>query len=472
MKSGMAKPATIDGMRSRLFFPFLMLLAFFSAPFASAAPQQSAPAPAPDYSALANAIITNFAGRQFDNIHAQFSAQAAASVSSAQLGQLWDQILAQAGAFQKIDSTEVTPQAGYHIAAVTCVFSKSSLKIILAFDGDGHVVGLHLAPATNSGAAPPTPSWAAPPYADQTKFHEEPVTVSDGQWHLPGMLTLPNGKGPFTAVVLISGSGPNDADETVGPNKPFKDLAWGLATQGIAVLRYAKRTHVYGAKSSADPANLTVKDEYLDDVHAAISLLASRLEINSKRIFLAGHSEGGYLAPRIAVANPQVAGIIILEGCVRPIEQLAVEQLLYEAKLGGPDAPQIEQMIPEMQKQVQAIEDPNLKPGTMLPFLTAQIPSSYFLDLRGYDPASLAATLKIPIYITQGGRDYQVTTTDFALWQKALAGHSNATLKLYPSLDHPLFSGTGPSKPEEYVVPGQHVSPEIISDLAAWLNAH
>jgi uncharacterized protein len=460
-------------MHTRALCPILLVLAFFcvSSKPASAAQQQAAP-PAPDYSARASEIVTNLAARQFDKVVAQFDATMAAAISADKLSQIWDQVLSQGGAFRKINSSQVIEKSAYHVATVTCAFEKASLAVVLAFDDSGHIAGLHFAPAENSqGAAPDASTWSAPPYADPGKFHEEPVTVSDGPWKMPGTLTLPNGKGPFSAVVLVAGSGPNDADETIGPNKPFKDLAWGLATDGIAVLRYPKRTHEYGAKSSADPQNLTVKDEYIDDARAAVALLASRPEINSKRIFLAGHSEGGYLAPRIAAGDPQIAGIIILEGNTRPIEQLVMEQLQYEEKLGGPNAAQIEKIMPEAQKDAQAIESPDLRPGTTVSLLGVQIPSSYFLDLRGYDPCAVAASLKIPIYVTQGGRDYQVTATDYADWQKALAGHSNATLKLYPPLNHLLLSGAGPSKPEEYFVAGQHVSADVVGDLAAWINS-
>lgn len=469
----MPKPVRIASMNAEAFCRVFLLLAFSCAPFASAgAAQQQVASPAPDYSARATEIVNDLAARQFDKVFAQFNPTMAAAVPADKLAPGWDQVIGREGAFQKINSTQVIEQSAYHVATVACAFEKGPVNIVLAFDDSGHVAGLRIVPAANPQAAPAAEPWLAPPYADASKFHEESVTVSDGQWQMPGTLTLPNGKGPFTAVVLVSGSGPNDADETIGPNRIFKDLAWGLATDGIAVLRYAKRTHEYGVKSSADPQNLTVKDEYIDDARAAVALLASRPEINPKRIFLAGHSEGGYLAPRIAAGDPQIAGIIVLEGNTRPIEQLVIEQLKYQASLGGPNAPQIEKMIPEAEAQAKAIEDPTLKPGTMVPLLTAQVPSSYFLDLRNYDPAAVAASLKIPIYVTQGGRDYQVTTTDFANWQKALAGHANATLKLYPSLNHLLIPGTGPSKPEEYFVAGQHVSPEIISDLAAWLNSH
>ncbi len=481
----MLKPVRIAAMNAKAFRRIFLLLAFSCAPLASAgaAPQQAA-ASAPDYSARATEIVNDLATRQFDKVFAQFNPTMAAAVPADKLAPGWDQVISREGAFQKINSTQVIEQSGYHVATVACAFEKASLAVVLAFDDSGHIAGLHFAPAESpQEAAPDASTWSAPPYADPSKFHEESVTVSDGPWKMPGTLSIPNGKGPFSAVVLVAGSGPNDADETIGPNKPFKDLAWGLATDGIAVLRYPKRTHEYGAKSSVDPQNLTVKDEYIDDARAAVALLASRPEINSKRIFLAGHSEGGYLAPRIVAGvpeiggiiigvDPQIAGIIILEGSTRPIEQLVIEQLQYEAKLGGPNAAQIEKAIPEAQKDAQAIESPDLKPGTTVSLLGAQIPSSYFLDLRGYDPCAVAASLKIPIYVTQGGRDYQVTATDFANWQKALAGHSNATLKLYPPLNHLLLSGAGPSKPEEYFVAGQHVSADVVTDLAAWINSH
>jgi uncharacterized protein len=456
--------------------PILLVLAFFcAAPAAvSSAQQQQAapPAPAPDYSALANDVINNLATRQFEKVFVLFDPTVAAAIPADKLPSVWDQVVAQGGAFRKISSSKVIEQSGYHVATVTCEFEKGALNVILAFGPHGQISGLFFTPVQNSQPAPSPASWAAPTYADPTKFHEVAFTVSDGQWQLPGTLTLPNGKGPFPAVVLLSGSGPHDADETIGPNKTLKDLAWGLASAGIATLRYPKRTLQYGAKSSADPQALTVKDEYIDDLRAAVALLASRPEINAKRIFLAGHSEGGYLAPRVAAGDSRVAGIIILEGNTRPIEQMVIEQLEYQAKQGGPQAAQIQAAIPEVQAQAKAIEDPNLKPGTNLKLLGATVPSSYFLDLRGYDPCAIAASLKIPIYITQGARDYQVTTTDFTNWQKALAGHANATLKLYPALNHLLIVGTGPSKPEEYFQAGQHVSPEVVSDLAAWINSH
>lgn len=444
-----------------------LLVALFCMPIALA---QQSQAPPPDYAALARTVVTEMSARQFDKVFARFDKTMADAVSADKLAQIWDQVAAQFGAFQKLNSVQLTEKSGYHVAIVNCSFGNTALNIILPFDDASRIAGLHIIPAGSgaaSGAA--ASSWAAPPYADQSKFHEEAVTVSDGQWKLPGTLTLPNGKGPFPAVVLVSGSGPNDADETVGPNKPFKDLAWGIASRGIAVLRYSKRTHVYGAKTATDPMNMTVKDEYIDDARAAVALLASRPEVDSKRIFLAGHSEGGYVAPRIASGDPQIAGLILLEGEERPLEVLVLDQLRYEASLGGPNAAQIEKMIPGAQKEAQQIESPGLKPGGMVSMLGSEVPSSYFLDLRNYDPATVAAGLNIPILVIQGARDYQVTMPDFDGWKKGLAGHSNATFKLFPDVNHLMISGTGPSSPEEYAAPNKHVAAEVIEALSDWI---
>jgi hypothetical protein len=430
---------------------------------------QQTPAPPPDYSSRAREVVAALAARQFDSVAAQFNDTKSAALSGTRIGNAWEQVIAQSGPFQKIDSVQVADRR-YHVATVTCSFERAPRQVTIYFDDGGRIAGLQFPPATSAPAGAGS-SWDAPPYADSRAFREEAVTIVDGRWQLPGTLTLPNGKAPSAAVVFVSGSGPNDADETIGPNKPLKDLAWGLASKGIAALRYPKRTHQYGAASSASRETFTVKDEYLDDARAAVALLASRPEINPKRIFLAGHSEGGYLAPRIALGNPQVAGIIILEGNTRRIEQGVVDQLRYLAGLGGANAADIEKAESEAKAQAEAIDDPGLKAGTTVKLLNATVPATYFLDLREYDPAAVAARLKIPIYVTQGGRDYQVTTTDFEGWKKALAGRSNATLKLYPSLDHLLVPGEGPSAPRQYLEAGRHVSAEVVADLITWIAA-
>jgi hypothetical protein len=295
--------------------------------------------------------------------------------------------------------------------------------------------------------------------------------VGSGEWALPGTLTLPVGDGPFPAIVLVHGSGANDRDETVGPNKPFRDLAWGLASRGIAVLRYEKRTKQYAAKFTGEGrAKLTVKEETVDDALAAVALLRQTKEIDPARIYVLGHSLGAYLLPKIGVADPQITGLIGLAGPVRPLEDLILEQYTYVLSLDGVSAEERAQ-LDELAAQVARVRDPGLSATTPAVDLPLGIPASYWLDLRGYNPAEVAKGLTQPMLILQGGRDYQVTVVDFEGWQSALASRSSdgTRLKLYPNLNHLFMAGEGKSTPAEYEIAG-NVAEEVIVDIADWIG--
>lgn len=314
----------------------------------------------------------------------------------------------------------------------------------------------------------PAASWTPPPYVDASAFEARAVTLHTGHWDLPGIVTVPTSAGPHPAIVLVHGSGPNDMNESIGPNRMFEDLAEGLASRGVVVLRYEKRTRKYGAKTSDDPNALTVKDEAMDDADTGVAMLAAMPEVDRTRIFVAGHSEGGYLAPRIAAGHPAVTGLILLAGNVRSLAEAIVDQVQYQAKQAGTITPQIQQVIDAANRSAAELNNPDLKPGMTVHVLNSALPASYVLDLRAYHPADTAAALTIPMLILQGERDYQVTMAgDFAQWHRALDGHANVTFRSYPSLNHFFFSGTGPSMPGEYLRPS-HVDPAVVADIAAW----
>lgn len=134
--------------------------------------------------------------------------------------------------------------------------------------------------------------------------------------------------------MLVHGSGPNDRDETLGPNKPFRDLTRGLAFKGIAVLRYDKRTKVHGARM-AKGTNMTVKEETIDDALAAVNVLRGSSSVDRNRIFVLSHSLGGMLIPRIGQADSKIAGLIVFAGATRPLEDTLLEQVTYIASLKG-----------------------------------------------------------------------------------------------------------------------------------------
>lgn len=387
----------------------------------------------------AKRIIELLQQQKFDDVAKEFNAQVAAAMSTQQLSAVWTGLRAQAGDWKSIIDQQAMSQAGNMMVITGCEFEKTSLNVVLAFDADQKIAGLRLLPRTAVVAAASVPPVSA-------RFREVAVTVGSGDWKLPGTLTLPLEGSKLPGVVLVHGSGPNDRDETIGPNKVFRDLAWGLADLGIAVLRYEKRTRQYGAQMAA-LANMTVREETVDDALAAVQTLRAQDRVDGVRVFVLGHSLGGMLAPRIASADPSIAGLIIMAGNTRPLEELIVEQTTYLASL-SPNAPAPKDPVADLKKAA---------------------PESYWKDLAAYKPAAAAARLKTPMLILQGERDYQVTMVDLKGWREALQSHANVQIKSYPYLNHLFMTGTGKSTPSEYMKAGK-VSQTPIDDVAAWIN--
>lgn len=376
---------------------------------------------------------------RFEEVTKEFNAQMAAALPAAQLRDVWTALRQQVGALASIlDERVTTPATGATAVVLGAQFEKAALNVIVAFDAEDRIAGLRMVPRPASDQPSPTPT--------SSHFKEEPVTVGTGAWALPGTLSLPTGRA-HAAVVLVHGSGPNDRDETIGPNKPFRDIAWGLADRGIAVLRYEKRTRQHGARMTAANGNFTVREEATEDAVLAATMLRSRQEIDPTRIFVLGHSLGGTLAPRIAAQDRALAGVIVLAGATRPFQDVAREQLVYLSSL-TPGAP---------------------NPEDSLQALLKRAPDSYWKDLDAYKPAQVAATLQIPMLILQGERDYQVTQADLEGWRSALRGRSGVTIKSYPTLNHLFMAGEGKATPAEYERPG-NVAEFVLDDIANWIG--
>ena len=415
--------------------------------------------------AHARQILDQIVTGRFGAVEAQYDSAMKSALPAGKLSEFWQQLNSQVGSFKEVTDVSQKVMQNYQVVTLVCDFQQATLDTIISFTSDGHVGGIRFVPHR------PKAEWTAPAYAKPDSFREQSITVASGHWELPGTLTVPAGDGPFPAVVLVHGSGPQDQDETIGPNETFKDLAWGLATKGVAVLRYTKRTKQYGAKTSDDPNALTVNDEVINDARAAVELLSKQPKIDAKRVFVLGHSWGGYLAPRIATGDPQVAGIIILAGSARPLEKMIVEQLQYFAAQPGGSSDQLQKELAAAEESEKQIENPNLKSTDTIELVGAKVPGAYFIDLRGYDPTAVAAKLTIPILVLQGGRDYQVRDADFDAWKKALEGKPSVEFKHYADLNHLFETGKGMATPGEYDSPG-HVAEPVVADIAAWILAN
>ena len=295
------------------------------------------------------------------------------------------------------------------------------------------------------------------------------------EYPLDGLLTIPDtGTAPYPAVVLVHGSGASDKDEKIKNVRPFKDIADGLAELGVASIRYDKRFYTYGKQLVKKMGNsITVKEEAIEDAVFAAELLRQDSRINSDKIFIAGHSLGGMLAPRIDAEGGNFAGIIILAGSPRRLEEIMKEQQDTAMKtLKGPLKWIAGRQIAKISKKFDNIYSLTDEEAKATPFAGGA--SIYYLKEMGKKTGAdyLAESTK-PVLVMHPEKDVQVSLEkDFNKFKEILANHPNATFKLYEGLNHVFMQsvyGDINKVMKEFSVP-QHVDKKVISDMAEWIK--
>jgi dienelactone hydrolase len=408
----------------------------------------------------ARALVTAASKEDFDAASKDFDDTMKKVMPPDKFGQTWKGLVEKVGPLKKQGRAIAEKVQKYDVIWLECEFEKATVFVRLVFDSDGKVAGLSF---RDSG---PAKEYKAPAYVKRDTFKESEVKVGEGEWVLPATLSLPAGDGPFPALVLVHGSGPHDRDETIGGGRTFRDLAWGLASQGMAVLRYEKRTKQHGIKFAAQK-DATVKEEVLDDALAAVALLRKTKGIDGRRVFLLGHSLGAMAAPRLGELDPEIAGLILMASPSRPMADVLIEQLDYVQSVNP--SPQQKSAVEKLKAQAEKLRDPKLPLDTPAKELPFGVSARYWRSMDDLAPVRTALRVKQPLLILQGGRDYQSTMEDFEGWKKALAERKGATLKSYPRLNHVFAAGNGKATPAEYEKEA-HVAKEVVDDIAAWVK--
>lgn len=407
----------------------------------------------------AKKLVTLLAKEDYTSVIGGFDGSVKKTITKEKISELWKSLINNVGKYEKQIYARFEETNKYNFVFVTCKFEKTNVDIRVGFVNK-KIVLLSLLPGSD------VYKYKTPGYVSMGSFKEKDIMIGDGQWKLPGTLSIPKGVGPFSLLILIHGSGPNDRDETIGANKVFRDIAWGLASQGIAVFRYEKRSKYYPEGWND---NWTVKEEVVDDALGAVSSLRNINEIDPNNIFLLGHSLGGKLIPRIGVLDKGIKGFIIMAGTPLRLEDKVLEQTIYICSLDGKISKEEKEAIDKIREQVKNVKDPKLSekmPSSSLPF---GISAQYWLDLRKYSAIKAAKDIDRPILILHGGRDYQCTLKDFNEWKKNLSSQKNVEFKLYPKLNHLFIEGEGVSSPNEYSIPG-HVLKEVLDDISTWVR--
>ena len=303
---------------------------------------------------------------------------------------------------------------------------------------------------------------------------QEPIIIGQNtRYPLKGLMTLPEGDGPFPAVVLVHGSGSSNMDEKVGKLTPFRDLAQGLAARGIAAIRYNKRSFTHGLKMVLDKKHpITVREETVEDALLAAQLLRADRRIDSGRVFLMGHSMGGMLAPRIECEGGDFRGLILLAGSPRRLEEIMLDQM---AEIMSASTGLTKKLMAKQHAQFSRLfeglydltdEEARQKKvggGTTL---------YYFKEMGQPTVAQWLEKTNKPMLIMQGEKDFQVkAAVDFALYKDLLRQRENVTFRLYPGLNHCFvparFDSIADAKKE--FTPERHIGPQVLDDLANWI---
>ena len=411
----------------------------------------------------ADAFIAVFLGEHPEELDGVWALSAQMEAAIAQLGGFGGlaKQLAALGTPEKLEPAYEGKVQGMKAFFIPCQFTAMAVDIVLPVQ-DGAIAGLST--AAYSGGKGET----AEPEESADFDSVELALPVEGLGELPGILTVPKGEGPFPAVVLIHGSGASDKDETVGQLKPFRDLAEGLAAQGIAVYRFDKRSYVYGAQMAGNK-QITLVDESIEDAVNAVQLLAEQEKIDPDRILVLGHSLGGNAIPAIARALEEApvkaCGFIMMAASPRPLDVLMREQIEYLDSLGQIPEDQ-RQTYGDMLKDLDKLQDIDSLPEDEP---VAGVYPDYWKWLANYDILQAADEITQPVLLLQGEEDYQVTMEDFGIWQEHLGEKENWTLKSYPGLTHPFTPGQKNEGSAAYAG-NEKTDAQVILDIAEFVN--
>ena len=257
-----------------------------------------------DPAAIAKQALDLMDAGDYAHVETLFAPRMAEAVHAEKLKAVWESLPVQMGKATGRGDATTAMQGDSAVVQVPLHFEKAELVAKFAIGADGKIAGFLVQPAQVAPA--PAPAVAA-----DASYAEREMAIGDGARALPATLSMPKGGGPFPAIVLVHGSGAHDRDETIGPNKPFLDIARGLAAQGVAVLRYEKRTKAHPEEFTHDAA-FGVDEETTFDAVLAVDALRKTEGIDPKRVFVLGHSQGGMMAPRIAALSGHVRGLVLL----------------------------------------------------------------------------------------------------------------------------------------------------------------
>lgn len=314
-----------------------------------------------------------------------------------------------------------------------------------------------------------SPAYEVPDYVNRDAFSERNVTIDAGNVELDGVLAVPIGNGPFPGAVLVHGHGIHDLDGTAGATKILKDLAWGLASEGIASLRYEKRLHNHEVATE----DYTLDTIVTDDALAAVSTLADTEEVDAGSVFVVGHSQGGMCAPRIADRHGGVTGVMALDPPSDPIvDPDDLVFMRYSMELDGDLSEEQREEVEAQRETFRRIAEGEFDADDTI----MGRPGVWHRSHRDYDPMTTASDLDVPVFVLKTGRAdeeiqrelYESLREGFEEWQAADLPDDSRT-EFYENVGHWVQDGPAPVTPSRLYF-GGNVAEYVLADMAYWIH--
>lgn len=409
---------------------------------------------------LSQDCMNRFVQKDFIGVENMVKRSSRSKLSAATLQQAWEQTGEKLGAFVRFVSADVETNGKNATVLLVSEFEQNGMTATFSFDTNYEIKALYMNYKSIIGDL----------NAETQTYTQQEIKIGEGEEPLTGALTLPKGVQKPPVVIFVHGSGATDLNESIGAadNRPFEDLAYGLAEQGIASIRYDKRNYAYPETFRQLGKQVTIQDEVLRDVNAAVAYAQTLPSVDTSRIYILGHSLGGMLAPKIAQDNPAVAGLVVLAGSPRHLEDIVLDQNKMLLEQTQQSRSQKDRTLREIEAEVQKIKE--LKKDSTADMIF-NMPAAYWASLNEIDTESIAKSLSIPILIQQGSADFQVyADKDYLLWQQVLEEKENAQFRLYDGLNHLFMQNNGKQDSTEYDIKG-HVDQKVIDDIGAFIHS-
>lgn len=407
----------------------------------------------------AAAYVELFRQGQFDSFYQEAGTLLQNEITQEQLKQEWSGLMTAARVYGGSESIQTTQAEGKTNVQVTSVHSRYHVLTSFTFSDNGTVEALSM----DLGPLAVVPESGE-------NWEEIPIQLGyDAQKQLNGMLTLPKKVENPPVVILVHGSGAQGMDCRIGAadNRPFADLAQGLADNGIASIRYDKRSYVYPEDV------IDVQTEYLYDVQDAVRFALEEPRVDGSQLYLIGHSQGGMLSPKFALDNPEIKGIVSLGGTLRRIEDIILEQnkTMMEQNTTLSEEEKAAH-IAKIQSELDRVHGLTPESTDAQDEMLLGYPVSYWVSLNAIDQKAIAQELTIPMLILQGDNDFQVRyDTDFKLWQEVLGGRENVTFRHYAGLSHVFMPGSLERfDSSSYDAPAK-MDTQVIQDISGWIHS-